>query len=187
MGTYVVINLRASFGTTKYCNNFICGIPCTNKECLYLHARAPPEDCFSRQHMTIGDKDFYLRTHPGKGSVWDPVQRIFVYKHRSFSRFAMSSNHLPPAHSEPQEERCCLHLHPKAQSISHSTTDIIYQFGFPKGQINHLSRQFKSRTFTDQTVFVFSSVFPTRKPKVRRYQEPIGQNVDLDELFGSVG
>ncbi len=30
--------VRACFGTTKYCNAFLKGIPCNNGDCLYLHA-----------------------------------------------------------------------------------------------------------------------------------------------------
>ena len=30
--------MRACFGTTKYCNAFLKGIPCNNTDCLYLHA-----------------------------------------------------------------------------------------------------------------------------------------------------
>jgi hypothetical protein len=29
--------MRASFGTTKYCNAFLRHAPCTNPDCLYLH------------------------------------------------------------------------------------------------------------------------------------------------------
>lgn len=29
--------LRASFGTTKYCNYFLKGISCPSKDCLFLH------------------------------------------------------------------------------------------------------------------------------------------------------
>lgn len=30
--------LRACFGTTKYCNAFLRGAPCNNPDCLYLHS-----------------------------------------------------------------------------------------------------------------------------------------------------
>lgn len=60
---------RASFGTTKYCNSFINGVPCENKDCLYLHTEAPPEDCFLREEMTNGDSKFFQRTHPAYGSL----------------------------------------------------------------------------------------------------------------------
>ena len=137
--------------------------------------------------MTIGDKEFYLRTHPGKGSVWDPVQRIFVYKHRSFSRFAVGNSHLPPAHSSPQEEWYCLNLHPRGWSFTRSTTDVIYQFGISKDQTDYFGGHTQSPDISDDTLIVFSSILPTQKWITRPYREPIGQNVDLDELFGSIG
>ena len=30
--------MKACYGTTKYCNAFLKGIPCNNTDCLYLHA-----------------------------------------------------------------------------------------------------------------------------------------------------
>jgi hypothetical protein len=29
--------IKACFGTTKYCNAFLKGVPCNNHDCLYLH------------------------------------------------------------------------------------------------------------------------------------------------------
>ncbi len=29
--------IKACFGTTKYCNAFLKGVPCNNPDCLYLH------------------------------------------------------------------------------------------------------------------------------------------------------
>ena len=29
--------MKACYGTTKYCNAFLKGLPCNNVECLYLH------------------------------------------------------------------------------------------------------------------------------------------------------
>ncbi len=29
--------VKACFGTTKYCNAFLKGVSCNNPECLYLH------------------------------------------------------------------------------------------------------------------------------------------------------
>ena len=34
--------VRACFGTTKYCNSFLKGLPCNNSDCLYLHAIGEP-------------------------------------------------------------------------------------------------------------------------------------------------
>lgn len=35
--------VRASFGTTKYCNAFLRHAPCTNPDCLYLHTLGDDE------------------------------------------------------------------------------------------------------------------------------------------------
>lgn len=37
-------DLSASFGTTKYCANFLNNRPCNNPECLYLHELGPYSD-----------------------------------------------------------------------------------------------------------------------------------------------
>ena len=34
--------MKACYGTTKYCNAFLKGIPCNNSDCLYLHAEGEP-------------------------------------------------------------------------------------------------------------------------------------------------
>ncbi len=45
--------LRASFGTTKYCSNFLRGTECFNKECLYLHAFADEGDILDRVNILL--------------------------------------------------------------------------------------------------------------------------------------
>eukprot|EP01041_Mallomonas_annulata_P011509 gene11509-24066_t len=47
-------HLRASFGTTKYCNNFIRGVPCNNPECVYLHELGEDEDRFTKEEIQAG-------------------------------------------------------------------------------------------------------------------------------------
>lgn len=56
--------IRASFGTTKYCNYFLRGIHCTNDDCMYLHELADPDDCFTKREMQIRQAEFYAKTHP---------------------------------------------------------------------------------------------------------------------------
>jgi len=46
--------IRASFGTTKYCNNFLRNLPCTNPECLYLHELGESEDRFTKEEIQTG-------------------------------------------------------------------------------------------------------------------------------------
>lgn len=45
--------IRASFGTTKYCNNFIRGVPCNNPECVYLHELGEDEDRFTKEEIQV--------------------------------------------------------------------------------------------------------------------------------------
>ncbi|CAB1099016.1 unnamed protein product [Ectocarpus sp. CCAP 1310/34] len=40
--------IRASFGTTKYCNSFLRNLPCNNPDCLYLHELGDEEDRFTK-------------------------------------------------------------------------------------------------------------------------------------------
>jgi len=47
--------IKATYGTTKYCTNFLRGITCTNPTCLYLHYLARPEDCFSKEDLSSVD------------------------------------------------------------------------------------------------------------------------------------
>jgi CCR4-NOT transcription complex subunit 4 len=45
--------LRASFGTTKYCNNFIRGVACNNPDCVYLHELGEDEDRFTKEEIQV--------------------------------------------------------------------------------------------------------------------------------------
>jgi CCR4-NOT transcription complex subunit 4 len=48
--------LRASFGTTKYCNNFIRGVPCNNPECVYLHDLGDDDDRFTKEEIQVSER-----------------------------------------------------------------------------------------------------------------------------------
>ena len=43
--------IKASYGTTKYCLNYLKNNVCHNKYCLYLHERANKNDLISREEM----------------------------------------------------------------------------------------------------------------------------------------
>ena len=45
--------LRASFGTTKYCAYFLKGIPCTNPDCMYLHEYGNDDDTFNKDEIVL--------------------------------------------------------------------------------------------------------------------------------------
>ncbi|RKP23141.1 RING/Ubox like zinc-binding domain-containing protein, partial [Syncephalis pseudoplumigaleata] len=40
--------LRAAFGTTKYCANFLRNLPCQSPGCMYLHELATEEDAYNK-------------------------------------------------------------------------------------------------------------------------------------------
>jgi len=46
--------VRASFGTTKYCNNFIRGVNCSNPDCVYLHDLGDDDDRFTKEEIQAG-------------------------------------------------------------------------------------------------------------------------------------
>lgn len=47
-------NIRASYGTSKYCSAFIKSVRCNNPECTYLHEMGAPEDTFTKQEIQAG-------------------------------------------------------------------------------------------------------------------------------------
>lgn len=53
---------RASFGTTKYCNQFLRGQSCTNRDCLYLHELGQEDASFTKEEMQ-GGQAFHELTH----------------------------------------------------------------------------------------------------------------------------
>jgi CCR4-NOT transcription complex subunit 4 len=61
--------IKACFGTTKYCNAFLKGVPCNNQDCLYLHDIAEAGDSFSKEDMMAnglasGRSTFFDMVHP---------------------------------------------------------------------------------------------------------------------------
>ena len=43
--------IKASFGTTKYCSNFLYGNNCNNKDCLYLHYFSDVKDIINKDDI----------------------------------------------------------------------------------------------------------------------------------------
>lgn len=50
--------IRASFGTTKYCNMFLRGMQCNNSECLFLHKLGDDDASFTKDQMQPGNSQF---------------------------------------------------------------------------------------------------------------------------------
>ncbi|KAL9180359.1 hypothetical protein ACHAXT_008329 [Thalassiosira profunda] len=47
-------NIRASYGTSKYCSAFIKNVRCNNPDCTYLHHMGDTEDTFTKQEIQAG-------------------------------------------------------------------------------------------------------------------------------------
>lgn len=47
-------NIRASYGTSKYCSAFIKNVRCNNPDCTYLHTMGDSEDTFTKQEIQAG-------------------------------------------------------------------------------------------------------------------------------------
>ena len=60
MDNYIIDNhqIKANYGTTKYCLNFLRNHECKNKECIYLHKIADQKDIVSREQMN-SDKSIF--------------------------------------------------------------------------------------------------------------------------------
>jgi CCR4-NOT transcription complex subunit 4 len=60
MDNYTIDNheIKANYGTTKYCINFLKNAQCRNKECIFLHKLADEKDIVSREQMN-NDKDIF--------------------------------------------------------------------------------------------------------------------------------
>jgi RNA recognition motif-containing protein len=58
--------LKASFGTTKYCSCFLRGQKCNNPDCMYLHHSGDPTDSFSKDEITGSCSRFVDMTRPSR-------------------------------------------------------------------------------------------------------------------------
>ena len=54
--------LNACYGTNKYCNSFLKGIECNNKDCLFLHKKADENDIIKRGDLT-SNKIIFAKQH----------------------------------------------------------------------------------------------------------------------------
>jgi hypothetical protein len=57
--------IHCSFGTSKYCHQYLRGNTCTNPECLYLHEVGNEDDSFTKEDMQMQSRQaFHDLTHP---------------------------------------------------------------------------------------------------------------------------
>ncbi len=51
--------IRANFGTTKYCQYYLNKNKCPNKNCVFLHEKANPEDIINREDLSSNPDYFF--------------------------------------------------------------------------------------------------------------------------------
>ena len=58
------VQMKASFGTTKYCSYFLKGQRCTNPDCMFLHYCGEQSESFSKEEITGSCSRFISTTRP---------------------------------------------------------------------------------------------------------------------------
>ncbi|CAG9314047.1 unnamed protein product [Blepharisma stoltei] len=82
--------LKATFGTSKYCNSYIKGQKCLNADCLYLHELGSQIDTFTKEDI---QRNKHIQPH---NSIF-PLLSVVVSK--------TDSNHVLPVASLLQRKR----------------------------------------------------------------------------------
>ncbi|TKY52876.1 CCR4-NOT transcription complex subunit 4 [Spatholobus suberectus] len=93
--------LRACFGTTKYCHAWLRNVPCSNRDCLYLHDHGSHEDSFTKDELVLA----FARSR---------VQQIIGATNNLHRR---SGNVLPPPVDDPK------HMSSATKIVSKSPLD----------------------------------------------------------------
>ncbi|XP_010510602.1 PREDICTED: uncharacterized protein LOC104786845 [Camelina sativa] len=107
-------NLKACFGTMKYCHAWLRNMPCTNAECLYLHEFGAQEDSFTKDetisvHMRrmvqeiTGWRDNYMRR---SGSMLPPPVDEYVDNEsstRKIPKVVLNNAHIVAKSSPPND------------------------------------------------------------------------------------
>lgn len=140
--------IRAAFGTTKYCNAFLKNVPCNNPDCLYLHDVADDDDSYSKDEMLAGladSRDHYFDMFKGRsggGSAGDdepsahasasasagPSARVSAAPSRVPSASSAAATSAAAAHavaSMPVSRQCsaCIAALPRLPSLQATAVD----------------------------------------------------------------
>lgn len=77
--------LKASYGTTKYCINFLKNSVCHNSECIYLHHYEGPNNILSRSEMKnnkmLFEKQLIMAIEESK--IFLPEKRMILEKNKN--------------------------------------------------------------------------------------------------------
>lgn len=66
--------IKASFGTSKYCSSFLSGQKCNKPDCMYLHYTGLASDSFSTEEIQQNSKRFLSMTRPLRPYDYDDYE-----------------------------------------------------------------------------------------------------------------
>ena len=95
-------SMRASFGTTKYCNAFLRNMSCSSPDCLYLHELGEDEDSFTKEQIQSGTSSAFK----SNGARNDKGQQIVTLRGAGGRRGRVSA----------RRRRCCRSPHSRSPS-----------------------------------------------------------------------
>lgn len=133
-------NIRASYGTSKYCSAFIKNIKCSNPDCTYLHSMGEAEDTFSKQEIQAGyvtsGRDVLARQQQLAAAFANSTSRKKVGGGGPSGTGRIAPNPIfpPPTYEEP---------HRSSQTLTMTT---IAPSQFPPGSQHSFSRSNSSIT-----------------------------------------
>jgi len=145
-------NIRASYGTSKYCSAFIKNVRCNNPDCTYLHCMGDLEDTFTKQEIQAGyvtsGRDVLARQQQIAAASSGPTarRRVGCGGPSGTGKVAGSPVFPPPTYDEPSKSSSLSSLVAPPPPATSSTT----QFP-PVGSS-------MSRSSTTQSIAGFSSV-----------------------------
>ena len=79
--------IRASFGTTKYCQYYLEKNKCINKNCVYLHKKANPEDIIKKEDLHCNNYFYNQQIYAIKiADIYsvEVKQKLMLYKNNNY-------------------------------------------------------------------------------------------------------
>ena len=79
--------IRASFGTTKYCQFYLKNVPCNNKDCVFLHRKAKENEIIKRNELISNKVLFYKQQLYAMelGDIFNPLvkKQLMTFKEKN--------------------------------------------------------------------------------------------------------
>ncbi|KAG8701013.1 transcriptional repressor general negative regulator of transcription subunit 4 [Ceratobasidium sp. 394] len=153
--------MRASYGTTKYCMNFLRGVQCTNHSCLDLHEWGDERDCFTKE-------DLATLKHAMKDSETRQAPVAATRKRAEESDGAPTppmGAALPRGASWGQNRGA---LPPAPAALSSSASSAFPAISATLGSANHSSRQARSAKTRGASAGIPASERPATPSRSRR-------------------